>query len=352
MTGDSVRKGAAMPSANSHGAEPERVGLYMRVSGEEQKTKDTIETQDGFLEEYCKLYGRKIAKVYKDAAISGTVPLHERPAGRELLEDAKAGKFDVVLVYKLDRVGRTLLVVVDAHDRLMEAHVALRSATEPIDTSTPAGRLIFQMLASFAEFEKETINERTRDGKNRAYRNGVQPGVIPYGYDIADDGSFAVVEEEAQVVRTVIHNIAQGATLFMEAKRLNLEGIPSPGKKYRGRRRRYGTTWTPMAISRIVGRRAYSGTHVIHSSTGEIEREVPAIIPKELQETAIARLGNNKRYSGGRPVRKYLLRGLIRCARCGWRYSGVSRKREGRYHFKYTCPPATTRRFDPHVQRG
>ena len=57
-----------MPSTNGHGSKPERVGLYMRVSSEEQKTKDTIETQDGFLEEYCKLYGRKIAKVYKDAA--------------------------------------------------------------------------------------------------------------------------------------------------------------------------------------------------------------------------------------------------------------------------------------------
>ena len=343
-----------MPTTNGHGPSgtTERIGLYLRVSSEEQKTKETTETQDDFLEEYCKLYRREIAGVYKDEAVSGTVPMHERPAGRELLEDAKAGKFDVVLVYKLDRIGRTLLVVVDTHDRLQEAGVALRSATEPIDTSTPAGRLIFQMLASFAEFEKETINERTRDGKNRAYRNGVQPGVIPYGYDIADDGSFAVVEEEAQVVRTVIHNIAQGATLFMEAKRLNLEGIPSPGKKYRGRPRQHGTTWTPMAISRIVGRSAYSGTHVIHSSTGEIEREVPTIIPRELQETAIARLGNNKRYSGGRPVRKYLLRGLIRCARCGWRYSGVSRKREGRYHFKYTCPAATTRRFDPHVRRG
>jgi site-specific DNA recombinase len=107
-----------------------------------------------------------------------------------------------------------------------------------------------------------------------------------------------------------------------------------------------------MAISRIAGRRAYSGTHVVHSSTGEIEREVPVVVPGELQEIAIARLGDNKRYSGGRPVRKYLLRGLIMCAKCGWRYSGLSRKREDRYHFKYTCPAATTRRFDPHVQRG
>jgi site-specific DNA recombinase len=341
-----------MPSENGHGLKPERVGLYMRVSSEEQKTKETIETQDGFLEEYCKLYRHEIAKVYKDEAVSGTVPMGERPAGRELLEDAKAGKFDVVLAYKLDRIGRTLLVVVDAHDRLQTAGVALRSATEPIDTSTPAGRLIFQMLASFSEFEKETINERTRDGKNRAYRNGVQPGVIPYGYDIAEDGSFVVVEEEAAVVRDTIRNIAGGATLFAEAKRLNLQGILSPGKKYRSRPRQHGTTWTPMAISRIVGRGAYSGTHVIHSSAGEIEREVPVIVPKELQETAIERLKDNKRYSGGLPVRKYLLRGLIRCAKCDWNYSGLSRKREGRYHFKYTCPAATTRRFDPHVRRG
>jgi len=154
------------------------------------------------------------------------------------------------------------------------------------------------------------------------------------------------------VARTIINNVAQGATLFVEAKRLNLEGMPSPGKKYRGRPRQHGTTWTPMAISRIVGRKAYSGTHVIHSSTGEIEREVPVIVPKDLQETAIARLGNNKRYSGGRPVRKYLLRGLIKCAKCGWNYSGLSRKREDRYHFKYTCPVSSSRRFDPHVRRG
>jgi len=97
-----------MPSTNGNGSKPERVALYLRVSSEEQKTKETIETQDDFLEEYCKLYRHDVAKVYKDAAISGTVPLHERPAGRELLEDARAGKFDVVLAYKLDRIGRTL----------------------------------------------------------------------------------------------------------------------------------------------------------------------------------------------------------------------------------------------------
>src|SRR5918997_2139237 len=107
-----------------------------------------------------------------------------------------------------------------------------------------------------------------------------------------------------------------------------------------------------MAISRIVGRTAYSGTHVVHSSSGDIERPVPAIVPTELQETAIARLKDNKRYSGGQPVRKYLLRGLLRCNEHDWRYSGTARKSGGGYLFKYLCPVSESRRFDPHTHRG
>jgi site-specific DNA recombinase len=224
-----------MPSTNGHGSQPERVGLYMRVSSEEQKTKESIATQDGFLEEYCKLYGHEVVGVYKDEAISGTVPVRERPSGRRLLEDAKAGKFDTVLVYKLDRIGRSLLVVVDAHDRLGERGVALRSATEPIDTSTPAGRLIFQMLASFAEFERATITERSRDGLQRAFKNGRQTGRIPYGHDINTDGAFVVVEQEARVVCEIFANVSGGSTLYQEAKRLNGEGEPAPGYRYRNK---------------------------------------------------------------------------------------------------------------------
>jgi len=101
----------------------------MRVSSEEQREKESIATQDGFLEEYCKLYGHEVVGIYKDEAISGTVPMRERPGGARLLADAKAGAFEVVLSYKLDRIGRSLLVVVDAHDRLQEAGTSLRSAT-------------------------------------------------------------------------------------------------------------------------------------------------------------------------------------------------------------------------------
>jgi len=328
-----------MPSTNGHGSKPERVGVYMRVSSEEQRDRETIETQDGFLEEYCKLYNHEIARVYKDEAISGTVPIGERPEGRRLLEDAKTGAFDVVLVYKLDRVGRSLLVVVDAHDRLMESGIALRSATEPIDTSTPAGRLIFQMLASFAEFERSTIAERVRDGMQRAYKNGKQLGAIPYGYDIAEDGAFVVVEEEAQLVREFFDNIASsGATLYAEAQRLNALGVPAPGRKFRGKPRRHSARWDPSTIARLLHRSVYSGVHVIHTHKGPVERSVPAIVPAGLQQKAIARLEENKRYSGGKgPRQKYLLRGLICCEVCGATYTGMPGK-NGKYRYRrYAC---------------
>src|SRR5215203_3675097 len=82
---------------------PERVALCLRVSSEEQRERETIEIQREFLQEYCRLYGLEVAQVYADDGVSGTIPLHERPEGRRLLEDAKEGKFSTLLIYRLDR---------------------------------------------------------------------------------------------------------------------------------------------------------------------------------------------------------------------------------------------------------
>src|SRR5215211_4246586 len=203
-----------MPSTNGPKRGTERVALYLRVSSEEQVERMSIGTQEEFLAQYCGLYGLDVVGSYRDEGISGTVPMHERPGGGQLLDHVTAGKLDVVLVYKLDRIGRTLLGVVDAHDRLSTAGVALRSATKPIDTSTPSGRLIFHMLASFAEFERGTIRERTTHGLHRAYRNGKQSEIIPYGFDVDEDGLLCIVEEEAEIVHGIISNIAEGSTLY------------------------------------------------------------------------------------------------------------------------------------------
>jgi site-specific DNA recombinase len=332
-----------MPNTNGHGSSgaTEGIALYLRVSSEEQRNRETIEIQREFLEQYCGLYELEVVGIYEDDGISGTIPLHERPDGRRLIEDAKAGEFKTVLVSKLDRLGRTLLVIVDAHDRLQEAGVALRSGREPIDTSNPSGRLIFQMLASFAEYERETIRERTQAGQRRAFKNGRQMGAIPYGYDIAQDNSFVVVEEEACIVRQIIANIAAGATLYSEAKRLNDEGEPSPGHRYRGKPRKHGAGWGHTTVRELVRQRAYVGTHEvrINGGTERIERPVPAIVDPALREKALSRMEENKRFAGGRPHRNYLLSGLVECAQCGWAYRGTcaSGSRTGKRYYYYGC---------------
>jgi hypothetical protein len=104
-----------MPSTNGHGSKPERVALYLRVSSEEQRDRETIELQREFLEQYCNLHELEVTGVYADNGVSGTIPVHERPEGRRLLEDAGEGQFGAVLVYRLDRLGRSLLVIAPTH---------------------------------------------------------------------------------------------------------------------------------------------------------------------------------------------------------------------------------------------
>jgi DNA invertase Pin-like site-specific DNA recombinase len=126
------------------------------------------------------------------------------------------------------------------------------------------------MLASFAEYDRANIRERTQAGLQRSLRNGKQLGMIPYGYDIAPEGSFVIVEDEARIVAEIIANIAAGATLYSEAERLNDEGEPSPGRKYRNRPRKYGPMWRPSTVQGIVKQGAYSGIHTVNAHKGPV----------------------------------------------------------------------------------
>ena len=333
-----------MPSADNQNPQSntDPVALLLRVSSEEQRDRETIEIQREFLKEYCRLYGLEIAEIYADDGVSGTIPLHERPEGRRLLEDAQAGKFTTLLVYRLDRLGRSLLVIVDAHDRLQAAGVSLRSATEPIDTSNPSGRLIFQMLASFAEYERETIGERTRAGFHRALRNGKFPGRLPYGYRLSpDERGLEIIAEEAAVVREIIANIAEGSTLYAESKRPNNEGILSPGRRYKNGERKHGPTWSRTTVADFVHQSAYSGVHRVQiGKEGEIiEREVPPIVDPGLQKRAVAALEANKRRASPmrKNARKYLLSGLVRCGVCGFACAGRTTPDNGKSYSYYRC---------------
>src|SRR5579863_4093119 len=101
------------------------VGIYLRVSTEEQRERQSILTQKDFAERYCGLHQYQIHHIYADDGISGTVPLDRRPQASQFLRDARLGKFDQLLVFRLDRLGRDTRVILNAVDELEKAGVRL-----------------------------------------------------------------------------------------------------------------------------------------------------------------------------------------------------------------------------------
>ena len=136
-----------------------KAALYLRVSTENQaKEGYSLEVQREYLESFAKREGAEAFKIYQDDGISGYSA--ERPALKELLKDSKKKRFDLVLVYKIDRFSRNLKDLLNLVDELSSYGVGFKSATEPFDTTTSAGKLMLQQLGSFAEFGRNRITER------------------------------------------------------------------------------------------------------------------------------------------------------------------------------------------------
>ena len=113
---------------------PLRVAAYLRVSSEDQAERGTIENQADFAAKYCDLHQLDIVEWYRDDGVTGTIPLEMREEGRRLLEDAKAGRFELLLIYRLDRLGRSARIILNAVYDLEQHGVKIRSMTEPFDT--------------------------------------------------------------------------------------------------------------------------------------------------------------------------------------------------------------------------
>jgi len=163
-----------------------QVALYMRVSSEDQADRGTIDAQRDFLRQFASLYQLPVTDEYADDGVTGTLPLGERPEGRRLLQDAEAGRFGCVLVYRLTRLGRSLKALIEAHDILSRFGVTIRSATEPFDTSTPIGTFLFQLLGSLAQLDRAQVLEQLTRGRDRVARKGKwTEGPVPFG-DMVD----------------------------------------------------------------------------------------------------------------------------------------------------------------------
>jgi DNA invertase Pin-like site-specific DNA recombinase len=149
-----------------------RIAIYARVSTSLQSPQNQIDV----LTELANRQGYTIIKIYSDNGFSGTKLTADRPALNELMTDARKRKFDMVLVWSLDRLGRSLKHCLELLQELQELKVDLFFQQQGMDTSTSSGKLMFSMIGAFAEFEKSILTERILAGQARAKQNGVKFG--------------------------------------------------------------------------------------------------------------------------------------------------------------------------------
>ena len=146
--------------------------LYVRVSTDGQ----TIENQVRELRQIAERRGWEIVETYSDAGISGAKGRDKRPGLDRMLNDAKRRKFDVVMAWAIDRLGRSLIDLLGTIQELEAVGVDLFLEQQAIDTTTPAGKLMFQVCGAFAEFERSMIRQRVKLGLKRAVAQGRQLG--------------------------------------------------------------------------------------------------------------------------------------------------------------------------------
>jgi DNA invertase Pin-like site-specific DNA recombinase len=152
---------------------PKRAALYTRVSTNEQNTQP----QERALREYVQRRGWKVQKIYRDHGQSGASA--KRPALNEMLRDCRRGSVDVVVVWKFDRFARSLNALISGLELCRSLGIDFVSVTEAIDTSLPAGELVFQMIGAVAQFERSLIAERVKTGLANARANGKLLGRPP-----------------------------------------------------------------------------------------------------------------------------------------------------------------------------
>lgn len=323
--------------------------IYVRVSTDDQSDRGTIQAQIEFAQKYCDLHEIPISKIYQDDGVTGTLPLQDRPAGSQLLQDAKNGLYDTLLVYKLDRLGRATRVILNAIHDLEAFGVKLKSMTEPFDTSDASGRFLLTILAGVADLERSNILERMWIGANRAAREGKWlGGIVPYGYvkneqgvlEINDNPLPSLNMSEADVVRLIYKLATEDKWPTKKiADHLNALNVP-PSYALRGTGKRQAATagkWYFGRVLSMLRSSTYMGIHRYGKRSSKkrelIERAVPAIVDEETWNKAQQTLTGNLLTATRNRKYNYLLRGLLRCGNCNYSYHGTNSKNV----FFYLC---------------
>ncbi|MFA5009310.1 MAG: recombinase family protein [Candidatus Paceibacterota bacterium] len=337
-----------------------RAAIYLRVSTNEQAT-----TGYGLAVQEEKLKAFAIANdytldekhIYRDEGFSGSLSASERPGALKLFADAKNREFDIILVYRLDRLFRDATLLLNTLKEFREWKMEFKSVTESFDTTTVYGKGMVGFLSIIAEMERDTIRERTTNGRISAAKDGKWvTGVPPYGYRVDDETQkLKVVPEEAKWVKTFFRWIVEDRLSLREVqKRANSMKIPLPRRKVS--KKDTLNVWHKRTLGRIVTNETYTGSayyrkykrpfnnltslideNLLRDRAGWVEIKVPEIVPREVFDACTQQLLRNREFSKRNQKRNYLFSKIIYCGSCGFKLFGGYQppKKDGNNGSKY-----------------
>jgi site-specific DNA recombinase len=310
-----------------------KVALYPRVSTEEQSKEGySLAAQLEKMEAFCFSQGWTIYDTYIEEGRSAKDM--ERPQLQRLL--SSLNMFDVVLVYKLDRLSRNVSDINYLLNYFEQNKVAFKSVTEPYDTTTAQGKLLINIFASLAQFEREQLAERTYMGMARKHEEGKRNGGrAPFGYELDQDGKLVINEDESKWVKWMFDSFhTKGKKVITE--QLNKNGV----------RTRTGAFWNTSSVDYVVTNPVYYGALRWNYRTKQgnrtyeeivVEGDHPAIVTKEVYDE-IKKVRKGRVNTGWKSRTFYPFSSILYCHRCGKSmYGGKRKKADGSDYRFYKC---------------
>ncbi len=329
-----------------------RCAIYSRKSTEEglEQSFNSLDNQRESAEAYIKSQAHEgwqcLPDRYDDGGWSGGNM--DRPALCRLLADIEAGRVDCVVVYKVDRLSRSLLDFARILEAFEQHQVSFVAVTQQFNSATSMGRLMLNVLLSFAQFEREIIGERTRDKIAATRRKGKWAGGHPIlGYDVDGHTRLLVNDDEAVQVRAIFGLYLEHTALIPVVVELERRGWTTKCWTTRKGLQRGGRTFTKTGLHQLLRNVVYAGRVKYKEEThaGEQAAIIDADTWQRVQETLL----RNSRSSGVPVCYGFgaMLKGLLHCVSCGCAMTLAQSNKQGKKRYRYyTCTNAQKRGWD------
>jgi site-specific DNA recombinase len=323
-----------------------RCAIYTRKSTEEGLDQDfnslhaQREAAEAYIVSQKHLGWTLVPTHYDDGGFTGGNL--DRPALQQLLEDIDARRVDCILVYKVDRLSRSLLDFARLVDRFDQRSVSFVSVTQQFNTTSSLGRLTLNILLSFAQFEREIIGERTRDKMSAARRKGKWVGGVPVlGYDVVSGGGRLIVnDKESRRVRDIFALFAQHQSLAAVVAELARRRWKTKSWTSQNGTTHAGRDFAKASLRRLLTNAIYAGK-VEHRGTTYTGEQAAIVEPSVWQEVNTDLRSGRRTGSGATRVpQNALLTGLLICKSCQRPMIPTYTAKPGRRYRYYVCKSA------------